>query len=131
MLDLLSLHPLRVAARDLCLGSGLTANRKNLAYASELYPAFNISSRFSSTNALPVLLRAIYLNLAAKTVSSLESRRCTSRKNLEAVKERSCCTPSIFGVNEKYAFVSTWIFNRVQRVHRPVTGNSAVERLDS
>jgi hypothetical protein len=27
--DLLSLHPLRVAARDLGSGSGLTANRKN------------------------------------------------------------------------------------------------------
>jgi hypothetical protein len=43
---------LRGAARDLRLGSGLTANRINLPYASELYPAFNISSRFSSTSAL-------------------------------------------------------------------------------
>jgi hypothetical protein len=34
------------------LGSGLTANRINLPYASELYPAFNISSPFSSTSAL-------------------------------------------------------------------------------
>ena len=34
------------------LGSGLTANRINLPYASELYPAFNISSSFSSTSAL-------------------------------------------------------------------------------
>ena len=33
-------------------GSGLTANRINLPYASELYPAFNISSPFSSTSAL-------------------------------------------------------------------------------
>ncbi len=38
--------------RDLRLGSGLTANRINLPYASELYPAFNISSPFSSTSAL-------------------------------------------------------------------------------
>jgi len=53
LLDLLSLLPLRGAARDLRLGSGLTANRINLPYASELYPAFNISSRFSSTSALP------------------------------------------------------------------------------
>jgi hypothetical protein len=40
------------AARDLRLGSGLTANRINLPYASELYLAFNISSPFSSTSAL-------------------------------------------------------------------------------
>jgi hypothetical protein len=36
---------LRGAARDLCSGSGLTANRKNLLNASELYPAFNWVSR--------------------------------------------------------------------------------------
>jgi hypothetical protein len=40
------------APRDLRLGSGLTANRKNLPYASELYLAFNVASRFSSTSAL-------------------------------------------------------------------------------
>jgi len=34
------------------LQSGLTANRINLPYASELYLAFNISSSFSSTSAL-------------------------------------------------------------------------------
>jgi hypothetical protein len=50
--DLLSQPPLRGATRDLRLGSGLTANRKNLPYASELYPAFNISSLFSSTSTL-------------------------------------------------------------------------------
>jgi hypothetical protein len=52
LLDLLSLLPLRGAARDLRLGSGLTANRINLPYASELYLAFNISSSFASTSAL-------------------------------------------------------------------------------
>jgi hypothetical protein len=36
--------PLRGAARDLRSGSGLTANRKNLPNASELYLAFDISS---------------------------------------------------------------------------------------
>jgi hypothetical protein len=35
------------ATRDLRLGSGLTANRINLPYASELYLAFNISSSFT------------------------------------------------------------------------------------
>jgi hypothetical protein len=37
-------RPLRGAACDLRLGSGLTANRKNLPNASELYPAFDVSS---------------------------------------------------------------------------------------
>jgi len=46
------LQPLRATTRDLRLGSGLTANRINLPYASELYLAFNISSPFSSTSAL-------------------------------------------------------------------------------
>jgi len=50
--DVSHLVGLRGAARDLRLGSGLTANRINLPYASELYPAFNISSLFSSTSAL-------------------------------------------------------------------------------
>jgi hypothetical protein len=50
--DLLSSPPLRGATRDLSSGSGLTANRINLPYASELYPAFNISSSFASTSAL-------------------------------------------------------------------------------
>jgi hypothetical protein len=50
--DLLSLLPLRGAARDLCSGSGLTANRINLPCASELYLAFNSSPLFSSTSAL-------------------------------------------------------------------------------
>jgi len=45
LLDLLSLLPLRGAARDLRLGSGLTTNWTNLSNASELYLAFNISSR--------------------------------------------------------------------------------------
>src|SRR5271155_3376889 len=41
LLDLLSLLPLRAAARDLCSGSGLTANRTNLPNASELCLAFD------------------------------------------------------------------------------------------
>jgi len=44
LLDLLSQLPLRATARDLRSGSGLTANRKNLPNASELYPAFDVSS---------------------------------------------------------------------------------------
>jgi hypothetical protein len=44
--------PCGAAARDLCSGSGLTANRINLPNASELYPAFDIGFPFSSTSAL-------------------------------------------------------------------------------
>jgi len=52
LLDLLSLPPLRGATRDLRLGSGLTANRKNQTNASELYPASDLVFSFSSTSAL-------------------------------------------------------------------------------
>src|ERR1700683_4788137 len=45
LLDLLAELPLRGAACDLRSGSGLTANRKNLPNASELYLAFDVSSR--------------------------------------------------------------------------------------
>jgi len=43
---------LRVATRDLGLGSGLTANRINQFNASGLYLAFVRSFSFSSTSAL-------------------------------------------------------------------------------
>jgi hypothetical protein len=87
LLDLLSLLPLRGAARDLRLGSGLTANRKNLPYASELYPAFNISSRFSSTSALlidPCL--PSFSTLRSEKVTSLEPR---TPHQLEKLKKLS------------------------------------------
>ena len=57
--DLLSLLPLRGCCARSRLGSGLTANRINLPYASELYPAFNISPRFSSTSALLITGRSL------------------------------------------------------------------------
>ncbi|MGB2602001.1 MAG: hypothetical protein WBC78_00290 [Candidatus Sulfotelmatobacter sp.] len=43
---------MRGAARDLRLGSGLTANRINLLNASGLYPAFDMMFLFASTSAL-------------------------------------------------------------------------------
>jgi len=43
---------LRTAITDPCLGSGLTANRKNLLNASGLYPAFDVMFLFASTSAL-------------------------------------------------------------------------------
>ena len=60
--DLLSLLPLRGAARDLNSGSGLTANRINLPYASELYPASDLvflvplDQRFAIDPCLPSLV---------------------------------------------------------------------------
>jgi len=50
--DLLQCLPLRGCSARSRLGSGLTANRINLPYASELYPAFDWVSSFSSTSAL-------------------------------------------------------------------------------
>ena len=62
------------AARDLRLGSGLTANRINLPYASELYPAFNIASRSPRPALCYRPLPALLLNLAIKKVTRLEPR---------------------------------------------------------
>jgi len=44
--------PYGCATRDLCLGSGLTANRKNSFNASGLYLAFDMMFLFASTSAL-------------------------------------------------------------------------------
>jgi hypothetical protein len=74
LLDLLSLLPLRGAARDLRSGSGLTANRKNLPYASELYLAFNISSRSPRPALCYRPLLALPPDLAIRRVTTLEPR---------------------------------------------------------
>src|SRR5438477_13050295 len=65
---------MRGATRDLRLGSGLTANRINLPYASELYPAFNISSRSPQPALCYRPLLALLLPLAVQKVTSLEPR---------------------------------------------------------
>jgi len=74
LLDLLSLLPLRAAARDLCSGSGLTANRTNLLNASELCLAFDWVSR----SARPALcyrpLLAFPPHFAMLKVTELEPR---------------------------------------------------------
>src|SRR5207248_8316882 len=49
--DLTSPLSLAGATSDLCLGSGLTANRINQFNASGLYPAFDIVFLFASTSA--------------------------------------------------------------------------------
>jgi hypothetical protein len=74
LLDLLSLLPLRGTARDLRLGSGLTANRINLPYASELYlaPTFLLRSPRPALCYRPLL--TLCSNLAIRTVTPLEPR---------------------------------------------------------
>jgi hypothetical protein len=59
----------------------------------------------------------------------LSPGRRTNRKNREAVKERFSSTPSIFFVNEKSRLVNRCIFNRVQPVHRQLTGFGAAANL--
>jgi len=115
--------PLRGATRDLRLGSGLTANRKNLPYASELYPAFNISSR-SPRPALCIRpLLALLPNLAIRKVTSLElpsdlisqpnsPPACTALSF--AIRIAGCCpfgsAPPSFESNASLA--SRWIIDR-------------------
>jgi hypothetical protein len=126
LLDLLSRLPLRGATRDLRLGSGLTANRINLPYASELYlaPTFLLRSPQPALCYRPLL--ALRPNLAIRTVTPLEPRTPHQLEKLKKLsKNDPLFTPPISPVNEKYALVSTRVFNRVHTVHRPVTGNSA------
>ena len=74
MLDLLSLLPLRAAARDLCSGSGLTANWTNLPNASELCLAFNWASRSPRPALCYRPLLAFPPHLAMLRVTELEPR---------------------------------------------------------
>jgi hypothetical protein len=55
----------------------------------------------------------------------LSPGRRTNRKNPKAVKERFSSTLLNYFINEKPRIVSGCIFNRVQPVHRPVTGFGA------
>jgi hypothetical protein len=74
LLDLLSQLPLRDAARDLRSGSGLTANRKNLPNASELYLAFDWASRSSRPALCYRPLLAFPPHFAMLRVTQLEPR---------------------------------------------------------
>jgi len=65
---------LRGAARDLCSGSGLTANRTNLLNASELYLAFNWVSRSSRPALCYRPLLAFPSHFAMFRVTQLEPR---------------------------------------------------------
>jgi len=59
-------------------------------------------------------------------VTSLEPRTPHQLEKLKKLsKNDSVFTPSIVYVNEKYGFVSTCLFKRVQPVHKPVTENGA------
>jgi hypothetical protein len=74
LLDLLSLLPLRATARDLCSGSGLTANRTNLPNASELCLAFDWASRSSRPALCYRPLLAFPPHFAMLRVTQLEPR---------------------------------------------------------
>jgi hypothetical protein len=65
---------LRGATCDLCSGSGLTANRKNLLNASELYPAFDGASRSPRPALCYRPLLAFPRSLCSVKVTSLEPR---------------------------------------------------------
>ena len=100
MLDLLSLLPLRGAARDLHSGSGLTANRINLPNASELYPAFNWVSRSSRPALSYRPLLALRPHFSARTVTSLEPRTPHQPDKLKKLSKNDYgFTPFIFKVN--------------------------------
>jgi hypothetical protein len=87
LLDLLSLLPLRDAARDLCSGSGLTANRTNLPNASELYLAFDWVSRSSRPALCYRPLLAFPPHFAMLRVTSLEPRTLHQPEKLKKLSK--------------------------------------------
>jgi hypothetical protein len=74
LLDLLCCFPCGRAACDLHSGSGLTANRKNLPNASELYLAFDWVSRSSRPALCYRPLLAFPTHFAMLRVTALEPR---------------------------------------------------------
>jgi hypothetical protein len=87
LLDLLSLLPLRVAARDLCSGSGLTANRTNLPNASELCLAFDWASRSSRPALCYRPLLAFPPHFAMLRVTQLEPRTLHQPEKLKKLSK--------------------------------------------
>jgi len=64
-------------------------------------------------------------------VTQLEPRTPHQPEKLKKLsKNEYVFTPSIFLVNQKYAFVSTHLFNRVHAVHNPVTGIGAATHFN-
>src|SRR2546430_2235211 len=84
--------PCGAAARDLCSGSGLTANRINLPNASELYPAFDSSSRSPRPalcyRPLPALLLSPFCNV--QKVTEFEPRTPHQPEKLKKLSKNEC-----------------------------------------
>ena len=113
---------MRVATRDLRLGSGLTANRINQSNASGLYLAFDLGS-CSPRPALCYrpLLTFPYFTLQCVRVISLEPRNAApTGKTWERVKERVCFYAFYFYSQSKECASISLEINRVQPVHKPV-----------
>ena len=82
--------PLRDGSCDLRSGSGLTANRKNLPNASELYPAFDVSSCSPRPALCNRPLLALPVHLHEEGDCAWVPDAAPTGKTLEAVKERLC-----------------------------------------
>jgi len=71
-------------------------------------------------------LLALLANLAINKVTSLEPRTPHQPEKLKKLsKNEYLFTPSMVFVNEKSRAATTRVFNRVQPVHKPVTGFGA------
>ncbi len=120
--------PLRGATSDLCLGSGLTANRTNLFNASGLYlPLTCVHVRLNQHLAIRPLLTLPVPDLATRKVISLEPRTPRQPGKLRNVSKNDYVftLSMIFRVNENPCDLYLVAFNRVQPVHKPVTGFGA------
>jgi hypothetical protein len=71
-------------------------------------------------------LLALLPNLTVRKVTVLEPRTPHQPEKLKKLSKNDCLfTPSVFYVNEKLRSVTAFIFNRVQPIHRPMTGFGA------
>jgi hypothetical protein len=79
--------PWGAAARDLCSGSGLTANRTNLPNASELYLAFDCASRSPRPALCYRPLPAFPPHFAMLRVTQLEPRTLHQPEKLKRLSK--------------------------------------------
>ena len=93
---------MRVSPRDLRLGSGLTANRINLPYASELYlaPTFLLRSPRPALCYRPLL--TLLPNLAIRKVIALEPRTPHQPEKLKKLSKNNPVVRFLFFSSTKF-----------------------------
>jgi hypothetical protein len=106
------------------LGSGLTANRINLSNASGLYLALDMGSGFASTSASlrPLLTLSAFILRCCRVILLEPRTPHQPGKTWERIKERLCFYSFYLCSQQKMRGCICFEFNRVQPLHKPMTG---------